>query len=105
MKQVIGDDVALTELELSVRTYNALRVNGFSTVGHVRCHTQHDLIKMPLIGIMTLQEIELAIGLSDGALPGPVPNWRRLTRIHSDLLIDELMTRGYCVTPPQRTAA
>ena len=77
----LNDDVLgapLSVLGLSVRAFNALLNNGFSTVGDVVALTEIELWKLPGVGRGTLTEIKAKLssrGLT--LLSGPPrPKWK-----------------------------
>jgi DNA-directed RNA polymerase alpha subunit len=57
MKQPTFWDVMLDEIELSHRTWQALRLHEFLTVGDVDNATDAELLRVPNVGAVTLQNL------------------------------------------------
>ena len=77
----LNDDVLgapLSVLGLSVRAFNALLNNGFSTVGDVVAKPEIELWQLPHVGKCTLAEINAKLGARGLTLrPGrPPPKWK-----------------------------
>ena len=77
----LNDDVLgapLSVLGLSVRAFNALLNNGFSTVGDVVAKPEIELWQLPHVGEYTLAEIKAKLGARGLTLRSgpPRPKWK-----------------------------